>query len=111
MSLLKIALIISLTGIFILLIISNSLSPKLININEINENYLNKNVKIRGKIINEKSYDNFKILTVQDSTGKIQATLNSKNKINHNNQTLIIQGKITEYENQLQISINKIIFS
>lgn len=111
MNILKLSLIFSLTSIFTLLLLSNLLSPNFLSIKDINNNYLNKNIKIQGKIISEKTYsNNFKILMIKDKTGTLQATLNSKNKINHNNQTLIITGKITEYNNELQIQVNKITF-
>ncbi|MDD5193464.1 MAG: OB-fold nucleic acid binding domain-containing protein [Candidatus Nanoarchaeia archaeon] len=114
--LLKISLIISILGIFLLLTISNLQNPALIPIKNLNECLINKNVQIQGSIINIKDYDNFKILTVKDKTGKISVLLNKNNHKNLENninlklnQQITIVGKVAEYNEKLQINADKII--
>ncbi len=119
MSLKKLSLIITLIGIFFLLILLNISEPKLKNISEITIKDLNKNVKIKGGIISIKEYEtntkeNFLILTVKDKTGKIEVLItNQKNQaLNRQltkNQTLIIIGKVSQYKDTMQIQAEKII--
>jgi RecJ-like exonuclease len=106
MKLLKISMLITFLGIFLLLTISNFYEPKLINIEEIKSNHLNKIIKIQGKIIQEKNYNDFQIITIQDNTKKINVLLNKP--INLNNKTLIITGKVIQYKSELQIQAEKI---
>ena len=109
-SLLPLCLSISLIGILTLLIISNTIQPKLININQITNKQLKKQIIISGQITNIKTYDksNFQVITIQDKTGKIRATLNNPINITKN-QNLIITGKVSEYQGRLQIQANKIL--
>jgi len=106
---LKISLIISIIGVFLLLLISNILEPKLIEIKNINKNLLDKKVRIQGEIINIKSYNNsdFQIISVKDKTGKIDITIDKILNLK-NNQTIIATGTITEYKQYLQIQADKI---
>ena len=110
----KIALVASLIGILILLFISQTIEPKLVVISNITQENLNQQVKISGKITSLKEYNNqtFQILEFQDETGTIEVTANAnkglKNEINLSRNYELV-GKITEYNNTLQISINKLI--
>ena len=82
------------------------------NISEINNNHINKNVKIQGKIINLKDFKdyNFQLITVQDSTAKIGIVLQySKEPTRLNkNQELLIIGKVQPYKDYLQIQVSEI---
>jgi RecJ-like exonuclease len=102
----KISLIISLTGILILLLIINSTELETTKISSINDNFLNKNIKIIGQITNIKNYDNFATLTIKDSTGQIQGICNCN--LNQTDKTFEITGRVSTYNNQLQINIDKI---
>lgn len=110
MNLNNISLIISLIGIFLLLIISN-LNIKIIPISEINL-FQNK-IKIKGNITRIINYPEFQIIEIKDSTGKINAILNKKsflNKLDLNlNQEVIIIGNPSKYKNKIQIYGKKII--
>lgn len=105
MNLLKLSLIISILGIFLLFLLSAIIKPQEINSAELNstkENY----VKISGKIIKEKVYDEFSILILQDNFGIAEISCFScKNFIN---KTVIVEGKIQNYKNQKQIQAEKI---
>lgn len=109
-TLLKLALTISLLGIIALLIISNILELPLSNISEITNNKLDKKIKIRGEIFNIKSYDknNFQIISIKDSTGKVDITTDKILPLK-NNQKIEVQGKITDYKQYLQIQAEKIL--
>jgi len=106
---LKISLLLSLTGILLLLLLSNFLEPKLINISEINDNSINQKTKIQGSIISIRSYkeSNFQVISVKDKTGKIDITTNKILNLK-NNQTITIIGKVTEYKQALQVQADKI---
>jgi DNA/RNA endonuclease YhcR with UshA esterase domain len=105
----KISLSISIVGIFIILVISNSLEPKLTSIEDINDLLLGKKVKVEGQVTSIKSYEdsNFQILSLQDETGKIDLTLSPPINITKN-QAIIVTGTISEYQGNLQIQAEKI---
>ena len=102
-----ISLSLSLFGILLLPLLSHSLSPPLTPISEINQQHLNKQISIKGNIDFVRNLENFQILTIRDSTGTIIGIANSKTDLNLTDNVLI-QGKIQEYEDELQININKI---
>ncbi|MEK6820086.1 MAG: hypothetical protein AABX71_00055 [Nanoarchaeota archaeon] len=102
---LKFYLALSMLGTLLLLIISN-FTVKEVKIEEIDETLLNKNIRVQCRIISEKNYDNFCVLTCQDETGKIKLTF-SKN-LNLINKTIAAEGKIIEYRNILEIQADKI---
>ena len=109
-NLLQISLIISLIGILILLSISSILQPKQTNISKINIKQLNKNIQVSGEIIEIRTFEDsdFQIITIKDSTGEIKITSDTILDLT-NNQNIIIIGKITEYQGELQIQANKIL--
>ncbi len=106
----KTSLILSLAGIFFLLLLSNFSEPKLISIGEINDLLINKKVKVQGEVFNIKSYknSNFQILSIKDETGKIDITLNRILNLTKN-QEIIVIGKVSEYEQNLQVQADRII--
>lgn len=106
---LKLSLIISLIGIFLLLLLSNVLEPKLIDIKDINSGFLDKEVKVQGFIFDTRIYSsNFQVISIKDDTGKIDVTINRPiDKLKNKNITVI--GTITEYEKDLQIQADKIL--
>ncbi len=113
LSLKKISFIIAIIGILILLILANISEPKLTKISDINNNYLNKNVKIHGIIKSIRNYDKIQIFVVKDNTGEIEVLVekrekNPQNQDFHKNQTLIITGRLDQYKNNLQIIANRI---
>ena len=106
---LKISLSISLIGILVLLFLANTLQPKLINLQEINNKLLNQKVQVQGQITSIKTYDdsNFQVISIKDKTGKIDATINQILNLTIS-QNITITGKITEYKGSLQIQADKI---
>ncbi|MFA5992374.1 MAG: OB-fold nucleic acid binding domain-containing protein [Candidatus Pacearchaeota archaeon] len=103
-------LILSLVGIFILLLILHFHEPELNKIKDITKLPVYTQVKISGKIISLSEYsNNFKSIKLKDSTGEIFVVGNFE-KINkeHINKTTEIIGKLSEYNNQPQIQADKI---
>ncbi len=107
-NLLKISLSISLIGILLLLFLIN-INPKLINIEDINDKLLNEKVQVHGQIFNIRSYEdsNFQIISIKDKTGEIDITTSKILNISKD-QNITIIGKITEYNDALQIQADKI---
>jgi len=103
MKLLKFSLSISFLGIFLLLFLANYQKPK--EITTSSNLTLNEKISIKGKIINERNYDEFSILKLQDSCGTIEIICNCKNFLN---KSVLIEGKVTEYKNKKQIQAEKI---
>ena len=107
-TLFKASLIFSLVGIFILLFLANSIEPKQTNIKEINNKMLNQKVKVSGTILNIQDKESFKILSISDSTGKIDVLCECKDNLKENQKITVI-GTIGEYGSYLQISADKIL--
>jgi len=107
---LKICLALSLLGILLLTFLSSHLTPKEYDILNITKNKVGNYVALNGQISNIEYFkeSEFCILTIEDSTGKITGTLNSKNLSINLTQKYLITGKITKYGNETQINIEKI---
>ncbi len=107
-----IILTIALLGIILLLFLNHQIQPKIISISNITSSLIDERVSIIANIIKITTFkeNTFQILTLQDKTGKIEATLfsNEKLKINKTQEYQII-GRIETYKNETQINIDKII--
>jgi len=106
-NLFKISLIISITGIILLLFLADALEPKLIKIEKINDKILNKKVKIQGTISQIQDKETFQILSIKDETKTIDVLCDCKNI--ENNQEVIVIGSVKEYKQTLQIQADKIL--
>ena len=114
LSLIKISFAVSIIGILILLFISTISEPDLIPIKEITDKNLNQQVKIQGSIENIKSFKDydFIILSVQDETRKIDVLLDKTPEfVLAKNQKITCIGKVSQYQNVLQIQADKIILA
>jgi preprotein translocase subunit YajC len=95
-----ICLVISILGIFILLLIISNLQPKKIsNYSELAEGDY---VHVTGKIISLKNYQDFSLIKLDNN---ITITCNCKFRVNS---TIKVIGKVELYQNNLQISADKI---
>jgi len=112
LNLLNTMFFISLIGILALLFISENLTPKLTNINNITNENLETKVKVQGEIINIKNYEdsNFQVILIKDDTGEIGVTIGKSFNIT-NNQKVIVIGIIKEYQKKLQVQADKIVLS
>jgi DNA/RNA endonuclease YhcR with UshA esterase domain len=106
--LLKISFLISLIGIFLLMVLSNYLEPEIMKIKDINLLQINQKIKISGTIENIRNYHDFETITLKDETGKILITVD-KNLNLTKNQSIIVIGRVSEYKNQTEIRSEKIL--
>lgn len=104
----KIVLIIFILSFTTIYYIEKNHKLELISISKINSNYLEKNVKIEGKIIKQTLNKNTLFLTIQDNTAQINIIAFQINQTLNKNQTYTIEGKVTKYQNKLEIIANKI---
>lgn len=117
-TLLKISLITAFIGIFMIIILSNNLEPKIKKISDINEKTIDEWVEIEGKVISQKnpSYgtqgisgnSRITILTIYDGTAGINAIIYKKLNNNLKDHEVKILGKIVEYKKEIEIEIEKI---
>lgn len=100
---LKIALLSSLIGVILLFVVSQLIDIESIEINDIDESYIGKTVKIEGSVTNAIVSDKISTLYIDESDVKIivfsRIEINKSQKIN-------IIGKVDE---ELQIIADKII--
>jgi len=110
-NLLKISFIASLIGILILIIITNSIPVKLIDIGDIDDSHIGKTVAIQGTIFSIKNYeeDNFQKMIIKNESALIHVISNSKTSIEKIPDSIMIIGKVEEYKNELQINADQII--
>ena len=99
-SLLKISFLISILGIFLLLLVSFLTQPK--QVNHYSELKINNYVKTTGKIISINSYQDFLVIKLNNN---ITITCNCNLKAN---QTVAVAGKVTKYKGNLQIEAEEI---
>lgn len=107
---LTISLIISIIGILILLILSNSQEPEKINIKNIGIQNINQKIQTQGTIVSIKTYNNFEILNLRQNyydNYSIAILINKKTNLTKN-QTIEVIGKIIEYKDSLEIQAEKI---
>jgi len=109
-TILKITIIITILGIIVLLFLMNIITPTQIKIKDIDDNSLNQKVEVVGLIQAIKTYktSNFQVITINDSTGKIDITLDRIVNVTINKKITVI-GKVTEYKGNLQVQADKII--
>ncbi len=105
--LIKIAILCSVIGILGLFFISENLQLDIIQIENIDESFIGKNVNINAKI-NKITYSSgLTILDIEDETGNIKAIAYDTLQVDKDNR-INIQGKIQEYENELEVIIEKL---
>ena len=103
----KTLLIFSILGIFLLLIISKTIEPPLVKIKSLDETYIDKTVKVTGKIIDIHNVKSSQTLTLQEDLSKINIFINSKQNLTPNS-TITVTGKIQKYNNKLEMEAEKI---
>ncbi|HRZ85847.1 MAG TPA: hypothetical protein P5277_03640 [Candidatus Paceibacterota bacterium] len=102
-------LILSLIGIFVILIINSISEPKQTHISEISDKNLNKQVKITGKIFQIKQAKEYQIISIKDNSAKIEASCKCNISKDNMNKTIEVIGKVNKYQNNFQIYADKII--
>ena len=104
--LLKLSLIISILGIFLLLILTNLIKPQQVNnYQQLSQLKLNQLATTTGKVISVYSTNDFNIIKLNNN---LTLTFNQKNLQLKQNQTITATGIISSYQSSLQIQANKI---
>jgi DNA replicative helicase MCM subunit Mcm2 (Cdc46/Mcm family) len=107
--LLRISIVLSLMGLMILLILAQSLRPLHLEINKISSEDLNKKISFDANILKVKELaPQYLLIYLENNNSTIEGTLNSKNFTFNSTSNYKIIGKIQEYNNSLQINIDKI---
>jgi DNA/RNA endonuclease YhcR with UshA esterase domain len=104
-----VAVIWSLIGLFILIILASFTEPPKLNISEL-ENQIGKIVELDAVNVVSVSYkEDTVFLTLEDSTGKISAVYfeNPKYEIIEND-TIAVKGKVQLYKGDLEIIIEEL---
>ncbi len=101
MRLMKLSLSLSFLGIFFLLFLPNIIKPKQVfNYPQLKTN---ERVKTIGKIIEVETYDDFLIIKLHNNITITCSNCNLKE-----NQEIEVEGKVTEYKQNLHIQAEKI---
>ena len=104
-TLFKTALFLSLLGIFLLIIISNFIEPRLSKIESIDRKNIEDFIKIKGNISDIKNIGT--LFRIGDETGKINGIIYDNEKIKERKNVIII-GKIMDFEGELEIEVRSI---
>ncbi len=109
-TLFKIALSFSLVGIFIILIMAETLEIRLYEISSITEKNLDEKVKIQGSVISLRDTPGLTILDINDDTGIMKVVLfKEDDQITINKyDDLELTGKVIKYKNYLEIEAETI---
>ena len=103
-TLLKLSVIVSIIGIFSLLIIAETTSLEITKISEINKKDLETKVKIQGKILSIRETPGLYLLTVTDFTSTTALIIFKEDPLDlKKNLEVEIEGKIAEYEGKREI--------
>ncbi|MDP1695138.1 MAG: OB-fold nucleic acid binding domain-containing protein [Candidatus Woesearchaeota archaeon] len=105
----KIALLCSLVGILLLLLIAEEQQVSASSIQNITNQSIDKEVKIKGKINTLTENPSVTIMQVQDATGEIKVILFQKKEITiKKGDTIEVQGIVKEFESKLEIEAKTI---
>ena len=106
--LLKVAIICSLLGILILFLVDETISLKESKIESIDESKLDQSVKVKGIVNNFRIIKSLKLFELKDETGKIKVISFDKDLELTNGALIEVEGRVTEYRNELEIEASKI---
>ena len=108
-TLLRIALITSLFGILILLIILDKIDVSDSNIDAINETFLDRQVKIKGEITRITETPGLYIINVKDNTGNMGVIVFKEEKLELEKGNIVeVEGQVVEYQGKTEIIAKKI---
>ncbi|MDD5253706.1 MAG: OB-fold nucleic acid binding domain-containing protein [Candidatus Nanoarchaeia archaeon] len=103
-TLLKISILCSVIGLFILVIVSENLSLNNSNISLINSSQLEQKVKIKGVIKQATNKDTVSFLTVEDLTGNISVVAFQPSYKFQKQDIVEVEGIVSDNYNQIQIN-------
>ena len=103
-TLLKISILVSVLGVFSLMVISELSHIELSKISDITKKDLETKVKIQGKLLSIQETPGLYILTVTDFTSTIVIIVFKEDPLElKKNSNIEIEGKVTEYQGKLEI--------
>ena len=106
----KICMTLSLLFILILFVISENIHLETKNISNITKNDLDKLIKVTGQVTKITDLPGLLIINIKDKTSEIKVVIFKEEPLNiKQNNFLQIEGKITEYQGELEILAEKII--
>jgi len=109
-TLLKISLILSITGIFLLLFLLEYQEIKSYQIQNITKSQLDTQIKIQGTITSIKETPGLYILNVKDNSSIIPIIIFKESPLNLKKDMQVeITGKVQEYQDKLEIIADEII--
>lgn len=104
----RFALVTALTGIIILMLLSNILVPEIIEISSINKGMLDKKISIIGNITSVRNLENMEILTVKSLNDDSIITVVLFDKLEIEKGVASITGKVREYKGKIEIEAEEI---
>jgi len=104
----RISLIASFIGIIVLLILSQFIEPKAVQIKDIDETIIGQTITISGNITSIKNFENMELLTVISLEDTSEITVVVFEKTNISKGIAKITGKVNEYNNQIEIEATEI---
>lgn len=109
--LLNLVLIASFLGIFILLVISENVSIKESSIIQLSKEGVGKRVMVSGFISNLFETEGLYLFDLTNNSDSIKIVLfkNNETKL-YNNNFVFVEGELTEYKGDLEITAKRIIF-
>ena len=108
-NLLKVALICSVIGIFIIFIFADRLEPSIIKISDISDSMIDQSVKIQGKIVSLRNSPSVSILDIDDGSGSIKVVaFDDEYSSLANGYSIEVFGEIKDYKGTLEIEAKRI---
>jgi len=106
------ALLLSIIGIFIIVILAQTLEPKLIKVSDINKKMLDEYTKVQGQVIGiqkikNQDYQRPIILITLKNQSTITVVWRQETNLTKN-QIIQVIGKVSDYQNNNQIEAQKI---
>lgn len=109
-TLLKVALICSVIGIFIILIFADRLELSPMGISGISESLVDQSVKIQGKISAVRNTPSVLTLDIKDDSGSIKVVVfNDQDSELSEGDLVEVTGKVKEYKGSIEIEANKVV--
>lgn len=104
----KLALIVSFTGIFALFVISEKIEIPEKSIDELSENDIEKDVKIKGTVTKADNKDKIIVLEISQPNTISVALFKEDNLTIEKGKEVEVIGQVDEFNNQLQLIANEI---
>lgn len=104
----KISLIASFIGIIVLLILSQFIEPKIVQIRDIDETMIGQTIAIYGNVTSIKNFENMELFSVESLEDGSRITVVVFERTNISGGIAKITGKVKEYNNQMEIEATEV---